>query len=461
MKKTALAVITLIVLLALPDHVPALAHLKGFDWSITSQVLEFTPRRASANPLEDEAYRLRPDLDPASYSMHRLLDPRNSLDPFFAALRRTELKEPGAVTRVVHYGDSPTTGDLITADVRALLQQQFGDGGHGFHLIARPWAWYAHRGIECDSRGWQIDPANQSQIRDGLYGLGGVSFRGQEGAAARLRLRQPGHTALEISYLSEPGTGSFAVFADETLLRRVDTNGPEKGPRFVRVELPPRTRWIEVQVTSGTARLFGMHLEKEGPGIVYSSLGLNGAYVSVLARFFDGQHWAEQLKHHRPHLVIINYGTNESMYQDFIDKVYSKELGTVITRVREAVPDASLLIMSPMDRGRRDSSGGITTVPLLPRLVAMQERLAAEQGVAFFNTFQAMGGPGTMGKWYAAEPRLVGADFIHPMPAGARIVGNLLYKALLDGYNKYKLKAMQERLALSKRTGKHKGTRQP
>ena len=30
-----------------------------------------------------------------------------------------------------------------------------------------------------------------------------------------------------------------------------------------------------------------------------------------------------------------------------------------------------------------------------------------------------------MGRWYAAEPRLVGADFIHPMPAGAKIVGEL------------------------------------
>ena len=58
-----------------------------------------------------------------------------------------------------------------------------------------------------------------------------------------------------------------------------------------------------------------------------------------------------------------------------------------------------------------------------------------------------MGGPGTMGKWYAAEPRLVGADFIHPLPAGARIVGNLLYRGLTNGYNRYKLRRMQEKFA--------------
>jgi hypothetical protein len=51
-----------------------------------------------------------------------------------------------------------------------------------------------------------------------------------------------------------------------------------------------------------------------------------------------------------------------------------------------------------------------------------------------------MGGPGTIAEWFAAEPRLVGADLIHPMPQGAHIVGELLYKALAGGYNEYKLR---------------------
>ena len=33
------------------------------------------------------------------------------------------------------------------------------------------------------------------------------------------------------------------------------------------------------------------------------------------------------------------------------------------------------------------------------------------------------------------------------MPGGAKLVGNLLYRALTNGYNKYKLRKMQERLA--------------
>ena len=119
----------------------------------------------------------------------------------------------------------------------------------------------------------------------------------------------------------------------------------------------------------------------------------------------------------------------------------------ILRRVREAVPEASVLMMSPMDRGTREAGGNIGTVAVLPRLVAVQAKLAAENHCAFFNTFQAMGGPGTMGKWYMAEPRLVSADFIHPLPAGARIVGTLLYQALTDGYNSYKLKQLRQSLA--------------
>jgi hypothetical protein len=52
-----------------------------------------------------------------------------------------------------------------------------------------------------------------------------------------------------------------------------------------------------------------------------------------------------------------------------------------------------------------------------------------------------------MGRWFAAEPRLVGSDYIHPMPAGAKIVGELLYTALRQGFNQYKVEALRSKLA--------------
>jgi lysophospholipase L1-like esterase len=440
------AILTFLALIAIPEFVPQLQDYKAFDWRTALAVLDFAPRRVTESPLEEEQKRLRPEIDPSTYVVRTLEDSAGAMESFYEALHRVESGEAGAQVRILHYGDSPTTADLITADTRAALQKQFGNAGHGFCLIAKPWAWYEHRGVSLSGGGWKIEPANQSQSRDGLFGLGGVSFRGEPGAWSRAALRETGHTSVEISYLKMPGGGRFSLeIGDQTV--SVDTSAPETGSGYARFPAPPGERRFEIRVTDGTVRLFGYRFEKPGPGLVYSSLGVNGAYVAMPARMFREEHWAGQLRHHAPDLVVINYGTNESVYPDFLDRGFASELKEIVRRVRAAVPDASILVMSPMDRGKREASGEIGTVPALHRVVDIEQRVAHETGCAFFNTFQAMGGSGTMGRWYLAEPRLVSADFIHPMPAGARIVGNLLSKALMDGYNKYKLERMRPDLA--------------
>ena len=445
--KPTLAILTLATLMKAPDAMPAFKNYKVLDWQSIPAVLDFTPRKRSAAPIEDEQLRMHPDKDAASYKIFRVNDPWRSLDHFFEALYRTETRQPGAVTRIVHYGDSPTTADLITGDTRKLLQSRFGDAGHGFVLLAKPWAWYDHNGVNIQDSGWTIDPATQSKLRDGLFGLGGVTFRGDAGTHTNLTLKDSNHTTLEVSYLRQPGGGIFQVSAEGHMLATVDTKGRTVEAGYSLVDIPPNSRHFEIRVSTGPVRALGVRFEKPGPGVEYDSLGLNGAFVSVLARTFNAEHWGEQLRHVQPDLVIINYGTNESGYASFVDQSYGKELKEVVRRIRAALPDASILLMSPMDRGTRETGGEIGTMPTIPRLVTIQQRVAMETGCGFFNTFLAMGGPGTMGLWYQAEPRLVGGDFIHPMPAGAKIVGNLLYQALFDGYNQFKVRRMQEKFA--------------
>ena len=165
--KPALVILTLVAFMKVPDAMPAFKDYKVFDWETIPGVLDFKPRKATAAPVEEEELRLHPDKDAASYKIFRLNDPANALDRFFEALQRTESKEPGAVTRILHYGDSPTTADLITGDTRKLLQSRFGDGGHGFCLLGKPWAWYDHNGVSISSSGWDIEPATAAKLRDG------------------------------------------------------------------------------------------------------------------------------------------------------------------------------------------------------------------------------------------------------------------------------------------------------
>jgi lysophospholipase L1-like esterase len=218
------------------------------------------------------------------------------------------------------------------------------------------------------------------------------------------------------------------------------------GPGFASFEIPSGTAEITLKVTSGLVRLYGADFRK-GAGVVYSSLGINGANVTLLSSALNESHWAAELRHYKPDLVIINYGTNESGFPGFVDTTWGRELRKAVRRLRAALPETSILLMSPMDRGAKASTGEIDTIPSMPRLVHTESEIAAESGAAFFNTFEAMGGSGTMGRWFAAEPRLVGSDYIHPMPAGAKIVGELLYTALRQGFNQYKVEALRSKLA--------------
>lgn len=437
-KKTSLAIATLCALLLLLESTK-LAR----PFTLT-EVVDFRPRDLpTAEPLPPAPAVVKPAVK-ANAALRRrpivapnLIDPQDALRPFYLALWRTELGAPGAITRVLHYGDSPVTADSITADVRSLLQQHFGDAGHGFVLIAKPWAWYGHRGVEVKGKGWRIAAATQTRAKDGFHGLGGVSFEGDAGASSHLELAES-HSSVEIHYLRQPGGGVVSVEASGQKLGDVITDGPDKEPAYKTFPLTAAQRDIDLTVDRGPVRLFGVSFERNTPGVIYNSLGLNGGQVQVVVRYFDKAQWTEELQHQHPDLVVINYGTNESGYAEYIERTYPNELRQVIQRVKDAVPRTSVLIMSPMDRGERDADSRIVTIPTLPRLVEIQRQTAADMGCAFFNTFQAMGGEGTMARWYATQPRLVSADFTHPLPAGARKVGVLLDQALESGFRQFK-----------------------
>lgn len=441
-RKTVLSVGCLVAMVVALERIPSLSNYRLMDWDALVQVVEFRPSVLTPrDPIVAAEVKLKPgralEKTGARMAVEPLSDPTGSLDSFYTAIERVEAGEPGATVRLAHYGDSPTTADLITADVRVLLQKRFGDAGHGYYLIAKPWAWYGHRGVDSDSSGWEVEASNLSKNRDGYYGYGGVSFKGGAGASAKFRLKEAGYARVEVSYWQQPGGGNFVVEAcGERLGDRSTSGDPDEG--FAEFVVPADCKEIVVRVESGQVRMFGLQFLRGTNGVIYDSLGLNGAYISVLAKFLKPEHWANTLQHFEPDVVVINYGTNESVYAAFVDTVFEKELRETIRRIRGALPGKSILVMSPMDRGERNASGQIETVPALQRLVELERKIAANEGVAFFNTFEAMGGNGTMAKWYAAEPRLVGADFIHPMPGGAKIIGNLLYKAILDGYNRHK-----------------------
>src|SRR3984957_2366904 len=231
--KTGLAVLTFVGLILLPRYVPALERYKAFDPATIPLVVDLPikgpPSEAVAEAKDPELREQRLQVT----APKNLVDPTHELDHFYASLLK------GGSTRILHYGDSPTTADLITADARVLLQKEFGDGGSGFVLIARPWAWYQRRGVEMDaSSHWKIDIAGAAQIKDGMHGLGGVSFVGSEGASAHWHLKSTTHTEIEIAYLAQPDGGTFVVEAENQPLGEIQTEAESKTAAYALFPIP-------------------------------------------------------------------------------------------------------------------------------------------------------------------------------------------------------------------------------
>lgn len=371
-----------------------------------------------------------------------LVDPgQKALAGFYRSLLRTERKEPGAITRIAHFGDSIIVSDYVSATLRRKLQKQFGDAGHGFMLVANPWPAYFHNDVyRFASSGWLVSRIVGPLAPDGIYGLGGVSFRAPPGARARFGTAKRGSfgrsvSHFELVYYQQPGGGQFDLNLDGKLHSTINTDNPEKRVATAVVSTTDGEHLLEVVTRKGFSRMFGVVMEREAPGVVLDAIGIQGAR----ARFLDKQddaHWAQQLEWRRPNLMIYQFGANESGdgFAYPMDEYY-RTLVAVLRQGRKAVPDCGCLVLAAMDRAKKRGTE-LRSMAVIPALVAEQRKAAAEVGCAFWNTFEAMGGPGAMPTW--VRRGLGQADLTHPTGSGCEVLGKWIYQALMQGYAEYR-----------------------
>jgi lysophospholipase L1-like esterase len=371
-------------------------------------------------------------------------DGERGLADFYEALARTAKKEPGAITRVVQFGDSIVTSDYVSGTLRRKLQKQFGDAGHGFMLMANAWPAYFHNDVSrFASSGWLVSRIVGPLTPDGLYGLGGVSFRAPPGARARFGTAKRGSFGRKVSrftvaYLKEPGGGRMKLRIDNVDRVEIDTNAPEKKVAYETLEVPDGAHELEVLTSSGTSRAFGVVMERDVPGVVLDAIGIQGARIRFLDKE-DDAHWAEQLRWRNPNLLIYEFGANESgdNFAYPMDE-YQKTMKEVLRQGKAAVPNAGCLVVGAMDRAEKKGTT-LSTMPVIPAIVAEQRKAAAEVGCAFFDTFKAMGGPGSMAAW--VDRGLGQADLTHPTGVGSEVLGNWIFRALMQGYDAHLKKA--------------------
>jgi lysophospholipase L1-like esterase len=360
---------------------------------------------------------------------------RTPLEPFFQSLDQLTLSGHGLV-RVLHYGDSHTAAGFMTHAIRKVMQTCLGNGGPGFVLLGQPWPTYRVPKVAMKSSGhWRtrrIRFGQNPEESDGRYGLCGVSVEGanKETAASFTINESSPVSRVEIFFLKQPNGGSFKIIVEDKLRQTVGTAAKDISAAFAELELESGERKVEITLNGdGNVRLFGAVLESEGPGIVWDTLGINGAFFFTPLRW-DENLLKEQVARRNPSLIVTMYGTNESNSRSLASMKYERKVKKILKKLRAGAPEAACLMLGPMDRDvpRETPYVGFN----LNRIIEIQKRVAKEEGCSFFDTRKFMGGPRSYSNWVSRG--LAQTDGIHLTTSGYRLLGKMIAAKLLDAY---------------------------
>jgi lysophospholipase L1-like esterase len=413
--------------------------------------LQPPPERTVIEPPADPSQGL-PPYEPHPDDAEEVTQPLDlptpdALDSFFAKLARTDAGYAGEITRVSQWGDSAIANDHVTSALRFEMQQRFGDAGPGFHLLARPNPSYRHAGIRfTDDDKWERCYIINKCRADGRYGLGGTTVWSGGGVESRFRTEAKlpfgrKWSRFELWYLQHPKGGRVRIDVDSAEPVFVDTAAAETRDAWHAIDLTHGPHDIRVRAVGGggTSRLYGVVMESEAPGVVWDGLEQLGAFTGRLL-YFDEAHLRDQLAHRDPDLIVFMFGGNDLTMPLRKHEQLRRQWVDVLTRFRADEPERACLVMSPIDHGVRRGPQ-IVSVDLMEPMVALMKEVALAEGCAFFDTYRAMGGEGSAGRWRKTEQPLLAADLSHLNDAGQRVIGHLVYLALMREYVAYRQRA--------------------
>lgn len=375
---------------------------------------------------------------------------KHPLENFYERLKS---QTKNGQVRILHYGDSQIEGDRITSLVRQKLQEKFGGYGPGFlpasefvpnfSIIQKQsenWERYTLFGkpnpdVEHNRYGFRaiynrFTPLKAEGItQDTNYAW--VNFSPSKYGYSRVK----NYTQARVWLGNFPQGARMRISADDEIL--LDKNLPAQSTGMelkVNLNTTPENLKIEFWATSGPD-VYGISLESP-TGVVMDNIAMRGASGTFFRKLADDQ-LRRQLSRMDVGLVILQYGGNTVPYikDEKQAQDYGKYIASQIRLWKNLLPESSFVLIGPSDMGTK-MDGKIATYPMLPHVKNALKEAALNEGIAYWDLFEIMGGLNSMPLWVSADPPLAASDYVHFTPAGARQVGEWLYLALLEDYGK-------------------------
>ena len=390
-------------------------------------------------------------LDSTSYAaytfikknLNKIENDSAALSLFYEKLYQLNQTKTGRVN-IVHIGDSHIQADFFSGSVRQKLQLRFGNAGRGLifpYRVAK-----SNEPLSYRTESKTTWSAKRNVFYDNPLPIGLAGFTVEtEDSLAELKVTvkdQPGlgYDFSKLTLFHEKGQDNYDItVCDEVncelgVLKSVDKSSNQ----FVsELKLDkPMEQFILRNKRTDTAnqhytRIYGILLENDSAGVLYNMIGVNG---SEYRHYNMSKYFTSQLSYLNADLIILSLGTNEAFSMGFDRVKFNNNIDTLVANLKLANPNAAILLTTPGDSYRKSRKGRVKNPDMKVARVTIIN-YCIQHHLAYWDWFEIMGGYGSMANWVLMK--LAQKDRVHYNGRGYMIQGDMLYRALMGGYNKY------------------------
>jgi lysophospholipase L1-like esterase len=365
------------------------------------------------------------------------------LDPFFEKLylQRTQ---GGRKVSVLHIGDSHILGNFLTKEVRTRMQRAFGDAGRGFifpykiagsngpkdYLVQSNANW---SGANCVRELSEVSDFGVSGFTLQTFNnKGGMNIRLSDTATAETR----SFTKVTVFYRNRESAYDFKI-RDEVSHQVASPVIEDDFSQTWYFDRPVGEFTLEIDKKGAQKELKidGFSLENELAGVLYHSIGVNGAKFSDYTR---SKYFARQTRELMPDLIVLSFGTNEAQAK-LNPTLLRRQMEELTQQLLSQWPHAQILLTTPADSYLRGKGFN----PNMPDVAATIKGFAADKGYAVWDLFNMSGGENSAEAWKTRG--LMSQDSVHYSKTGYAVQGKLLYQAIIKAYNEAALKKIPKK----------------
>jgi len=339
---------------------------------------------------------------------------------------------------IVHIGDSHIQADYLTAESRTLFQQTFGNGGRGFVFPFRMANTNNPLNYSVAFGGKWTNCKATKFIEGCNLGVNGLSISTKDSSAFMMinpNVKEiANYSFSKIKMFFQTGEQDYSpVFykkGDSDFF--FDEQPISKGYSqffFNKAQDTVSMKLLKSFSGQNNFQFFGMSIENDEPGLIYHAIGLNGAFTKT---YNKANYFSRQLGALEPDLVIVSLGTNDNVLSEikYCKYCIKDNLRILLDNIRISRPGVSILLVTPGDFYLANGTHNNNNTTYIEAI----NELAEEYNCGVWDFNAVMGGNYSMKRW--VKEGLARTDYVHFSKKGYEVQGQLLYRAIMDAYEK-------------------------